>query len=319
MNRRSAVGALVLGAGGTIAAALGWRYYRRTRLPRALAMAPRSVLPAPERIGTVFHLGHSLVGSNMPAILAQMGGHSYASQLGWGTTLQAHWTEGDALPGYELHASPDSSPVSARQALSAPGIDVLVMTEMVEIRESLRWFDSPHWLAEWAALARQSNPAIRIYLYETWHTLNDPGGWLERIDHDLDAYWQSRIIAPAEADGRSGEIFVIPGGQAMAAVALAAEAGDLPGLSSRKDLFARNEAGELDMIHMNDLGAYVVALTHFAVIYHQSPVGLPHQLLQANGTPANAFEPEAALRVQQIVRDVVARLPQTGVASGRLT
>lgn len=318
MNRRIAIGALVLGAGGTVAAALGWRRHRRNRLPPQLAMSPRSVLAPPERVDAVFHLGHSLVGPDMPAMLAQLGGHGYASQLGWGTTLQAHWTEGEALPGYELHASPGRSAAPAREALSAPGFDMLVMTEMVEIRESLRWFDSPHWLAEWAALARQGNPAIRVYLYETWHPLDDPDGWLERIDHDLAAHWQGRIIAPAEAGGRSGEIFVIPGGQAMAAVARAAEAGELPGLTSREGLFARDEADGLDPIHINDLGAYVVALTHLATLYHRSPVGLPHQLQRADGTPADAFDAEAARRVQQIVRDVVARLPQTGVSPERL-
>lgn len=302
-----------------MAAAFGWHYHRRTKLPPEMTMKPRSVLPAPERIGSIFHLGHSLVGPDIPHMVAQFGGNSYASQIGWGTTLQAHWTEGDALAGYELYASGDRDPVPAHQALSAPGIDVLVMTEMVEIRDAISWFDSPRWLAEWAALARQSNPDIRIYLYETWHPLDDPDGWLERIDNDLEAYWQGRIIAPAETNDRIGEIFVIPGGQAIAAVARAAEAGKLSGVTSREELFARDEAGNQDMIHLNDLGAYVIALTHFAVIYQQSPVGLRHQLLRADGTPAIAFSAEAAMHVQQIVRNVIARLPQTGVAPERLS
>ena len=32
--------------------------------------------------------------------------------------------------------------------------------------------------------------------------------------------------------------------------------------------------------------AYLVALTHYAVLYRQSPVGLPHALSRADGTPA---------------------------------
>lgn len=319
MNRRTVISTFVLGAGGIVAAVFGRRYHQRTKLPPAMILTPRSVLRNPERIRTVFHLGHSLVGPDIPNMLAQLGGHSYASQIGWGTTLQAHWTEGEALHGYELYASRDRAPIPAREVLTGPDIDVFVMTEMVEIRESLRWFNSPYWLSKWANLARQSNPAIRIYLYETWHPLDDADGWLERIDGDLDAYWQGRIIAPAEAIHNSEEIFVIPGGQAMAAVARAAEAGDLPGITSREDFFRRDEAGELDLIHINDLGAYVVALTHLAVIYHVSPVGLPHQLLRADGTLAETFSVAGALRVQQIVRDVVARMPQTGVASERVS
>ncbi|WP_330447553.1 hypothetical protein [Paracoccus marcusii] len=186
---------MVLGVGGAMAAAFGWHHHQRTKLPQEMVLKPRSVLSAPDRIGSVFHLGHSLVGPDIPHMLAQLGGNSYASQIGWGTTLKAHWTEGDALAGYKLYASGDRELIPAHQALSAPGIDVLVMTEMVEIRDAINWFDSPRWLAEWAALARQGNSAIRIYLYETWHSLDDPGGWLERIDNDLKAYWQGRIIA----------------------------------------------------------------------------------------------------------------------------
>lgn len=319
MNRRSMVNAMVLGVGGAMAAAFGWHHRQRTKLPQEMVLKPRSVLSAPDRIGSVFHLGHSLVGPDIPHMLAQLGGNSYASQIGWGTTLKAHWTEGDALAGYKLYASGDRELIPAHQALSAPGIDVLVMTEMVEIRDAINWFDSPRWLAEWAALARQGNSAIRIYLYETWHSLDDPGGWLERIDNDLKAYWQGRIIAPAETDHRTGEIFVIPGGQTIAAVARAAEVGELAGVTSRKELFARDEAGGQDMIHLNDLGAYVIALVHFTVIYHKSPVGLPYQLLRADGTRAVSFGAEAAMQVQRIVRDVVRRLPQTGVARERLS
>lgn len=318
MNRRLAIGAVLVAAGGAAAAALGWRRHRQDQLPPALALAPRPVLPPLQEVGAVYHLGHSLVGPNMPAMLAQLGGHDYASQLGWGTPLKAHWTEGETLAGYEIHASPGRSPVPARQALSSGDFPVVVLTEMVEIRDALRYFEGAHWLSEWAALARRGNPQVRVYLYETWHRLDDADGWLERIESDLEANWLGRLIAPAEAEGRSGEIFLIPGGQVMASVARAAEAGELPGLTSREDLFARDDAGDVDMIHINDLGAYVVALAHYAVIYHRSPVGLPHQLTRADGTPADAPPAEAARRIQEIVRDVVQALPQTGVLPERL-
>lgn len=314
MNRRVALGVAV-----TVAAALGWRQRGGNAIPPAVAMAPRSVLAPPQAVRSVFHLGHSLVGPDMPAMLAQLGGHDYRSQLGWGTTLQAHWREGEALAGYQLHASPGTAALSAREALGAPGTDVLVLTEMVEIRDALRWFDSAHWLAEWAALARQGNPGIRVYLYETWHGLDVAEGWLQRIDGDLSKYWQDRIIGPAEAGGRSGEVFVIPGGQAMAAVARAAEAGELAGLTSREDLFRRDAEGVVDPIHINNIGAYVVALTHLAVIFHRSPVGVPHQLMHGDATTTIALQPETARRVQTIVRDVVAGLPQTGVAAAGLS
>ena len=57
----------------------------------------------------------------------------------------------------------------------------------------------------------------------------------------------------------------------------------MDGLFGKEDLFALTENGERDMIHLNDIGAYLVALTHYAVLYHRSPVGLPHQLRLADG------------------------------------
>lgn len=314
MNRRIAMASL-FSLGGLGLSALAWRKWRGP--PAAMAATPNPVLSPPATIGAIYHLGHSLVGRDMPAMLAQLGGHAYASQLGWGTTLKQHWEDGPAVPGYELHAA-GREKVPAKDALSSGAFDVLVLTEMVEIRDAIRWYDSPRWLAEWVQLARDANPDIRVYLYETWHRLDDPDGWLERIEGDLPDQWLGRVLAPAEARRGTGPIYLIPGGQAMAAVARAAEAGRLPGVSSREDLFDRDEKGELDPIHMSDLGAYVVALTHFSVIYQRSPVGLPHRLKRGDGTDAASFDAEAAAEVQAIVRDVVARVPYSGVSPDRM-
>jgi hypothetical protein len=84
-------------------------------------------------------------------------------------------------------------------------------------------------------------------------------------------------------------VHVIPAGQVLARLVRAIEGGQgVPGLQRREDLFALNPDGSQDLIHLNDLGNYLVALTHYAVLYHRSPVGLPHQLLKADGTPAVA-------------------------------
>lgn len=309
------MGSLLAAAGGMGLSALAWRRWRGP--PAAMPATVHPPLSAPERIGAIFHLGHSLVGPDMPVMLAQLGGHAHASQLGWGTTLKQHWNDGRKMPGYELHAG-GMAPVPAHEALASGRFDVLVLTEMVEIRDAIRWYDSPRWLAEWVRLARQGNPAIRVYLYETWHNLDDPAGWLKRIDSDLPDQWLGRVLAPAEARKGTGEIYLIPGGQAMAAVARAAEAGRLPGTTSREDLFARDDSGRLDTIHMGDLGAYVVALTHWATIWQRNPVGLPHRLTRGDGTDAQSFTDEAAREVQGIVRDVVARVPYSGVSPEKL-
>lgn len=251
----------------------------------------------------VYHLGHSLVGRDMPAMLAAAAGHGYASQLGWGASLMNHW-QGE-VPGFaEENQSPAFRP--ALEALDSGAYPVVVLTEMVELRDALRWHDSARYLATWAARAKAANPAVRVYLYETWHRLDDPDGWPERVEADLAALWEAEVLHPAVA--QAGAIHVIPGGQVMMAVAAEAEAGRIPGLTGREDLFA-------DDIHFNDIGAWLMAMVHHAVIYGVSPEGLPPLLPRADGTLAGAPSPEAALAMQRVVWRVVGSYALTGVGT----
>ena len=91
--------------------------------------------------------------------------------------------------------------------------------------------------------------------------------------------------------------------------------GGIGNIPDRTALFARDANGEQDMIHLSDLGKYLVALTHYAVLYKRSPMGLPTQLNRADGTAAEAPAPEAAELMQEVVWRVVQDLPETGVAS----
>lgn len=61
-------------------------------------------------------------------------------------------------------------------------------------------------------------------------------------------------------------------------------------ISSVWDLYA-------DEIHLNDVGSYLVMITHFATIYQESPIGL--------GTGGLAISPTQAGAIQQVVHDVV--------------
>jgi hypothetical protein len=302
---------MILAGLAALAGFAAWRWVPR---PRSLSdgdwqAAFATPLTPPTGPLKTYHLGHSLVGRDMPAMLAQLAGHNHRSQLGWGASLQQHWN-GD-VPGFaEENAHPNHHP--AHPAISSGTYDALIFTEMVELRDAIRWHDSASALADWATVARAATPAARLYLYETWHRLDDPAGWLTRIDTDLPALWEGQLLRPAMAQAGGGPIYIIPGGQVMAAAARAIEAGDVPGLTSRHDLFQPG-----DTIHFNDLGAYLMALTHHAVLYHRSPEGLPHALTRADGQPAQAMTAEAAKVLQQVVWQVVTRYPATGVAQVR--
>lgn len=273
--------------------------------------------PLPNPVGPmhVFHLGHSLVGRDMPAMLAQLApkGHRYESQLGWGTTLQAQWGPKEGINGFDTeNRHPRYRDV--REALKSGEYDAFVMTEMAGIEASIRYYESRDYVERWAALARQGRSDIRVYLYETWRSLDDPEGWLERLDLDPGQYWEGEILRRALwPAGQKPPIYVIPAGRVMAKVVREIEAGKVPGLARREDLFAVDRLGKQDMIHLNDVGTYLVALTHYAVLYECSPEGLPYQLRRGDGTPAAAPSAEAARLFQEAVWDVVTRIPQTGV------
>ncbi len=300
----------------TLAGGLWWLQQPRSPKPlEAEALAARLAVPVPAPTGKMatYHLGHSLVGRDMPSMLAQLTGHDHASQLGWGAALKGHWT-GD-VPGLATeNAHPFHRP--APEAADSGDYPVVVLTEMVEIRDAIRYFDSPRYLALWAQRFRKARPDARIYLYETWHRLDDPEGWLTRLDADGTRYWEGTLLAGALARDGVGPIHVIPGGQVMAATVRAIEAGQVPGLTRRDDLFAKDDGGVTDTIHFNDHGAYLMALTHYAVILHRSPVGLPHDLTRADGRPMTPMSADTASALQRIVWDTVLRYGRTGISSG---
>jgi hypothetical protein len=274
-------------------------------------------LTPPEGPMRVYHLGHSLVGRDMPAMLAQLvgDGHGHEVQLGWGTSLKHHWEEDLPINGFERE-NDHPRYRDAKEALASGDYDAVVLTEMVELRDAIKYHDSGTYLPKWAELAREGNPDARVYLYETWHPLDDPEGWLARLDKDLTRYWEDGVLLPDLAvNAPENPVRIIPAGQVMARFVRAVEAaGGVGNVTNREDLFARAEDGGLDPIHVNDLGAYLVALTHYAVLYHRSPVGLPHELRRADGSKADAPSAEAAALMQKIVWQVVTGDPKTGVA-----
>lgn len=305
----------ILVIAGLLALALGaWLYASGPKRLSADALALRlsQPLPAPDGPLRVYHLGHSLVGRDMPAMLAQMAGHGYNSQLGWGASLDQHW-RGD-VPGMDAENA-TAAFRAAGAAVDSGDYDAVVLTEMVELRDAIADHDSAHALARWATRARAARPDVRLYLYETWHRTDDPAGWAARIAADGPALWQGTLLAQAMAQDEVGTIHIIPGGTVLAAVVAQIAAGRVPGLPRRDDLFAKGAAG-VDTIHLNDAGNYIIALTHYAVLYHRSPVGLPHDLTLADGSPMAPMSQDTARALQEVVWQTVLEYPFSGVSGG---
>jgi hypothetical protein len=312
----AAVVVLALAGGGAL-----WHLRAQPALPDPVMAAPNAprLLP-PEGGMAVYHLGHSLVGRDMPAMVEQMArfagltGHSHHSQLGWGASLRDHWYPDVPVNGFaQENDHPRFRP--AEQALASGDYAAVVLTEMVELRDAIRWHASPVYFTRWVEAARAGRGDVRVYLYKSWHNLEHPDGWLERLQTDPAALWQPYLLAPAWAGGH--EVHVIPVADVLAELTRRLAAGQTaPGLAHPRDLFARNPDGTLDTIHFSDQGLYLVALTHFAVLYHRNPVGLPNALRRADGRPAQAPSREAAQMMQALVWDVVRTHPLTGIEPG---
>jgi hypothetical protein len=297
--------------------ACGWH---KTLDPAELSALYTQPLPPPDKPLRVFHIGHSLVNKDIPMMLEQLAGkgHDHRSQLGWGASLRSHWEPDVPVNGFDVENA-HARYQDAREAVDSGQFDALVLTESVEIKDAIKYHKSPKYIRQWARAARAANPKSRVYLYETWHELNDPKGWLERVDEDLGLYWEGVLLAQGLAHGDTGgPVYVIPAGQVMARLVREIETrGGVDRLRSREDLFYLNDKGERDMIHLSPLGNYLVALTHYAVLYHRPPPAEPLDLQLVDGTRLPPISTELAQLMSQVVWSVVTSYPKTGVSQNK--
>ena len=276
---------------------------------------------APRSSASVYFIGHSLIDSPLPELIHRLAtaagkNHRYSYQLIIGAPIVWNWE----------HAG-EGKISNAKTELARPGYyDALVVTEALPILEHLTWSDPIGNSLKFYDLARNANPHIVFYLYETWHEAPNS----ETADHYIRtiqterAYWE-RILHGINRARPSGQrAYMIPAGQAFERLIREISAGNLHdarrntrstyyGLDSRLDYLG--DYTEPNRVHLNTLGAYFVALVHFATIYRQSPVGLP-TLMNFNGgiegVPASV-DPALATKLQQIAWDAVRAYPLSGV------
>ena len=243
----------------------------------------------------VLFIGHSLINWNMPSMVAALAAdgrrsHRWDAQIGNGGSIQAQWQ--NVAEG-----------VNGREALASGAYDVLVLTEAIPLMDHYTWSGSVEYAGRFYDLAQEHHPGLRTYMFETWHSTTT-SGWRGRIDSDR-ALWE-RIVDEVNA-GRSGpDMLMIPGGTALGQLVDRVEAGGVPGITSRDQLFE-------DDIHMNDLGNYFIACVQFATIYRMSPIGLTTHAEDRWGGVYSPPSAGAARVMQEIAWDVVSNDPRSGV------
>ena len=255
--------------------------------------------------------GHSLTDPILEPLQAMIRaagfrGQTVARSTVPGSPMDWRWNN---APGYGL---PD-----ARHAIA--DFDVLVLTERVSVHVTIQWHNSLDQALTWfnhAWTEGNGGKGAETILYATWvgidsgpdaaNPYNDPQGFIpfrERMDLEMEG-WQS-ILDHVNANRVAGSppMRMIPGPLLMAELYDAIERGEVPGITDIAELFS-------DDIHLNDLGAYYIALAHYAVIYNRDPRGLPNRLGMAT-SPSR----ELAAWMQDTVWRVVSSYDGSGVGS----
>jgi hypothetical protein len=224
----------------------------------------------------IVFVGHSLIGPDLPPLVE--GG---LRQMRMPMTVSAQIINGAPLR-FNLENGANAEGVDARAEIAKGETDVLILTEAIPLAEHLKWNDTSGTIAAYAGLAKAANPEARVFVYETWHSRssgpgtvieNDPGAgmpWRDRLSADL-PLWEGAV---QDAKAKGADVSLVPAGQAMARLADAVEAGQVPRIASMDEFFS-------DDIHLSDKGKYFVALVHIAAISGKSPEGLPAQMTRS--------------------------------------
>lgn len=164
--------------------------------------------------------------------------------------------------------------------------------------------------------------ATRILIYGRWPRQDDPARAGGPRDYDTlwlrtysDADYNSRESADYANDltlavrgvsvsgvSLAGRTFMVPAGHVMYELNQQMKAGQVPGYTNIFQIYT-------DGIHLNNVGSYLTACTFFAVIYRESPVGLP--VPSQYGT----IDADLVTRIQETVWSVVQTQTLSGVPS----
>lgn len=163
--------------------------------------------------------------------------------------------------------------------------DVLVMTERVPVRGAMEYHHTADYTLKWLELAwsdGNSGKGAATIFYASWISVrsgpgNDDGNdipeervipFRQRLELEMTSWQEIADNVNSRRPRGCPRMLVIPGPKIMAAVYDEIQAGTAPGLARIEDLFR-------DDIHITDVGAFLIAVAHFAVIYGRDPRTIP--------------------------------------------
>lgn len=135
-------------------------------------------------------------------------------------------------------------------------------------------------------------------------TTSVPTGWRRQLD-SMEVRWHlMQDYANQHKPTACPHVYIIPGNRMMARFYDDVQANLVPGITNVSQIFT-------DGVHLNDLGAYMVTIIHYACIFNANPVGLSNQLLPSVSVPS-----QFATYVQNMVWNLVNNYPRAGINTG---
>jgi len=261
--------------------------------------------------------GSALAKEFLPALRVVQSGHSLTDDIGPSLTKMVRATSkrGGKMDLATIPGSPmdwrwnHAADPDIRQPEIMAGYDVLVITERTPLTQSLEPHDSRTWAVRWMNHAAQHGAdgrGARTVLYAAWVQV-DSGPASPNAGADPEGHLPFRTRMPLEMERWQiildhmnanlppdiASVPMIPGSLVMARAYDDIAAGRAPGITRIEDLFKDN-------VHLNLMGAYLIALAHYMMVYDGDPRGLLH------GVPARGGPDRAQAEwMQDLVWDVV--------------
>ena len=201
----------------------------------------------------------------------------------------------------------------AKQALKKGEVDVLVLSPIQFPDEGI---------ANFVKLGLEHNPNMRFVVQVSWgggdiDNQDFPKGATDKVDRNKTPeqlkklYARNIKAAEAQADEinkKAGKkvLFLVPSAQALVTLRTKIYNKEMPGLTSQAELFRDPISHPAPPLEA--LNTYL----HYAVIYGQSPVGLPRPALLKNAKK-EAWDEKFNRGLQEIAWETVSGYPYSGI------
>ncbi len=257
----------------------------------------------------VIQSGHSLTDPIVPELEPLVRANGAKEVLGMRMDLST-------IPGSPMEWRWNNTSVpDARHDIA--GYDVLVLTERVALSGTMPWHASEDFALRFFTNAwtnGNGGKGAETVLYASWVPVDsgpdttfphaDPDKFIpfrERLDREMVSWEQICDSVNAVRPDGSPAMTMIPGPLVMAALYDAIKAGTVPGINRIEDIF-------FDEIHINKVGAVMIAFAHYAVIYGRDPRDLPSRI-----GAASAGSVATADWMKAMVWDVVSGYARSGL------